>query len=284
VASSPPFHNGEAGVAYAAVALSATGGRAPYTWSVVSGALPNGLNLGGDGSIAGSPTAAGVFSFTVQVSDSGTGTATIPGTIQIAEQLTATLISPCAQYCRVELGCDSACGTFGTLAGGVGPYTYTVTQGPLPAGTSLNGLSLTGTFRGNSGWLQIGVQVSDSLGGSASVAPKFWMYDHISLSGGTCTGRVTCTVTLGYSGGLPGTSVSAAPTTWTPGSCGVTASAPCPAPSFTATYQPGSVVITLHYQPNYPATFGTLGVQLTDGDRCGASTYCETTASVNVVG
>ena len=283
-ASSPPFHGGEAGVAYAAVALSASGGRAPYTWSVVSGALPDGLALSGDGSVSGSPTTAGIFSFTIQVADSGSGTASIPGTIQIAEQLTAGLNSSCAQYCRVELGCDSTCGAFGHLAGGVGPYTYTVAQGPLPAGTTLNGLSLAGTFKGLSGYLKFTVQVADSLGGTTTIAPTFWMYDHISLAGGTCTGRVTCTVTLAYSGGLPGTSVSASPTSWTGGSCAAGAPLTCPAPSFSAAYQPGSVVVTLRYQANYPATFGTLGIQLTDGDPCGASTYCSTAASVNVVG
>lgn len=206
-ASSPPFHSGEAGVAYAAVALSASGGRAPYTWSVVSGALPDGLALSNDGSVAGSPTTAGIFSFTIQVADSGKGTASIPGTIQIAEQLTAGLNSSCAQYCRVELGCDSTCGAFGNLAGGVGPYSYTVSQGPLPAGTSLNGLALAGTFRGLSGYLKFTVQVADSLGGTASIAPTFWMYDHITLGSGSCLGNYPtgCSTNLPIGAGVPET-------------------------------------------------------------------------------
>jgi hypothetical protein len=52
--------------------LSATGGRPPYSWSVTSGALPSGLTLSSSGTISGTPTSAGTFAFTVQVSDSST--------------------------------------------------------------------------------------------------------------------------------------------------------------------------------------------------------------------
>jgi len=50
--------------------LAATGGVAPYTWSVSSGALPTGLSLDPDGAISGTPTTAGNYSFTVHVTDS----------------------------------------------------------------------------------------------------------------------------------------------------------------------------------------------------------------------
>jgi putative Ig domain-containing protein len=284
-ASSSPFHGGEVGVAYGAVSLSASGGAAPYRWSISSGALPAGLTLGPDGIVSGTPTSAGSFSFTIQVADAGDSTAGIPGTIGVAPALTAGLISSCAQYCNVELGCVSVCGAFGQQSGGAGPYSYALTQGPLPAGTSLSGLSLSGTFKGSSGWLQFTVQVSDALGATASLSPKFWMYDHISLSGGTCgPSRIQCTVTLPYSGGLPGTPVTAAPTAWAPGNCGFAASLPCPQPSFSASYQPGSIKLTLTYQPNFPATSGTFTVQLTAGDPCGTASKCLSSASVNVVG
>jgi large repetitive protein len=139
-----PFHTGEAGVAYAPVALSATGGVQPYTWSVVAGALPDGLTIGPDGTVSGIPTSAGTFSFTVQAADSGNSTATIPGSVPIAAAPSASLIPECATQCSVELGCTSVCGDFGQLSGGVGPYSYALTSGQLPAGTSLSGLSLTG--------------------------------------------------------------------------------------------------------------------------------------------
>ena len=55
--------------AYSAT-LTASGGTAPYTWSIASGTLPNGLALSSAGVISGTPTAAGSSSFTIQAKDS----------------------------------------------------------------------------------------------------------------------------------------------------------------------------------------------------------------------
>ena len=55
-----------AGSPYSA-ALTATGGTAPYSWSVVAGALPPGLSLSPTGFISGTPTSSGEASFEVQV-------------------------------------------------------------------------------------------------------------------------------------------------------------------------------------------------------------------------
>jgi photosystem II stability/assembly factor-like uncharacterized protein len=53
------------------VTLEAADGIEPYSWSVISGLLPDGLNLNsGTGMISGTPTEAGNFNFTVQVTDS----------------------------------------------------------------------------------------------------------------------------------------------------------------------------------------------------------------------
>ncbi len=50
--------------------LSATGGTAPYTFRVVSGALPAGLTLAANGTLSGSATVFGTFNFSVSASDS----------------------------------------------------------------------------------------------------------------------------------------------------------------------------------------------------------------------
>ncbi|MEX2375115.1 MAG: putative Ig domain-containing protein [Dehalococcoidia bacterium] len=70
--------SGTEGVAYSET-LSAGGGDGAYAWSVGSGALPEGLNLGeSSGTISGTPTTVGTFAFTVLVTsgdgqgDSGT--------------------------------------------------------------------------------------------------------------------------------------------------------------------------------------------------------------------
>ena len=55
--------------------LSATGGAAPYTWSLTAGALPTGLSLSSAGLISGTPTVGGSFTFTVTVRDRNNATA-----------------------------------------------------------------------------------------------------------------------------------------------------------------------------------------------------------------
>jgi len=63
--------DGVAGISYNQT-LDATGGRAPYHWSVVAGSLPSGLQLGSQsGNITGVPAANyGTSTFTVQATDS----------------------------------------------------------------------------------------------------------------------------------------------------------------------------------------------------------------------
>jgi hypothetical protein len=51
--------------------LSASGGSPPYTWSLASGSLPPGVSLSSSGVLSGTPSATGVWSFTVRVSDGG---------------------------------------------------------------------------------------------------------------------------------------------------------------------------------------------------------------------
>ncbi|MDQ6705700.1 MAG: S8 family serine peptidase [Acidobacteriota bacterium] len=61
--------NGIQNTAYNA-RVSATGGKTPYTWSIVLGALPTGLSLAAStGAISGVPTGTGASSFTLQVTD-----------------------------------------------------------------------------------------------------------------------------------------------------------------------------------------------------------------------
>ena len=65
----PSLPGAVAGVPYAAE-LSASGGMPPYSWSVLSGALPTGLNFGSNGKFTGTPTTPGQSVFTVEVVDS----------------------------------------------------------------------------------------------------------------------------------------------------------------------------------------------------------------------
>lgn len=73
---------GTEGTAYSQT-LAATGGTAPYTWSIGSGALPAGLGLSNSGVISGTPTADGTFTFAVVVTDTVPKTATVTFTLTI---------------------------------------------------------------------------------------------------------------------------------------------------------------------------------------------------------
>ncbi|HEY9377608.1 MAG TPA: Ig domain-containing protein [Jiangellaceae bacterium] len=70
VVTTETLSNGTVGEFYCCGNLFVSGGVPPYTWSVVSGELPPGLALPkGENTISGTPTTAGTFTFTVQVTD-----------------------------------------------------------------------------------------------------------------------------------------------------------------------------------------------------------------------
>ena len=85
---------GTTGNAYSAT-LAATGGKAPYTWSVSTGVLPNGLQLNtSTGAITGTPSQSGTFQFTAQVKDSSSATATQGLAIPVSTQSSGTYDGP----------------------------------------------------------------------------------------------------------------------------------------------------------------------------------------------
>jgi hypothetical protein len=68
ITSPSSLPNGLVGTAYSQT-LTATGGRAPYSWSITTSGTPSGLSLDSTGVLAGLPGAAGTFSFTIQATD-----------------------------------------------------------------------------------------------------------------------------------------------------------------------------------------------------------------------
>jgi hypothetical protein len=69
ITTASPLPGGTAGTPYSTT-INATGGTAPYTFSVSSGALPPGLALdSATGDISGTPTTPGTYSFTIKVKD-----------------------------------------------------------------------------------------------------------------------------------------------------------------------------------------------------------------------
>ena len=160
-----PAATGTVGVAYSS-ALAASGGVPPYTFSITAGSLPTGLSLNPTtGAITGTPTAAGSFTFTAQVVDS---TGTPAGTTSTSCTIVIAPAPP-------TLTCPAATGTVGVAyssnlvaAGGVPPYTFSITAGSLPTGLSLN--PTTGAITGTptaAGSFTFTAQVVDSRGTAA---------------------------------------------------------------------------------------------------------------------
>ena len=75
--------------------LSVNGAQAPNTWSISAGSLPAGISLGAStGTLTGTPTTAGAYSFTVRVVDRMGDTDTAALSIVVAPA--ALIIGPSA--------------------------------------------------------------------------------------------------------------------------------------------------------------------------------------------
>ena len=147
--------------------LAASGGVAPYSWTLISGALPAGLSLNSaNGAISGTPTTLGSFSFTAQAMDSSTNATTA------SQQLAISVSAP-----AVSLSVNTSALLSGTVqspyigavsaSGGTSPYSFSVASGTLPPGLSLN--SSNGTVSGTpttAGAYNFAVRANDSSGTS----------------------------------------------------------------------------------------------------------------------
>lgn len=136
--------------------LGVTGGTGPYIWSIVSGAVPDGLSLASNGALTGTPSKAGTFSFTAQAADNSGVTATATFTITIAAQPLVLSGLP------VPNGIAGAAYPLQilTATGGTAPYTFSYT-GMLPPGMTFSNGQLTGTPTSN-GTFSISVTLADS--------------------------------------------------------------------------------------------------------------------------
>ena len=162
--SPPTLPKGMLGTAYSQT-VTASGGTAPYTYSVSGGSLPAGLSLNpSSGLISGTPTAIGTASFTVSALDNVGNTRTRSYTVNIGSS--SLTLAPASLP-------DGMLGTAysQTVAanGGTAPYIYSVTAGALPAGLSFN--PTTGVISGTptaSGASSFTVSVIDHVGNTGT--------------------------------------------------------------------------------------------------------------------
>jgi hypothetical protein len=151
-----------------------SGGAAPFTWSLASGQLPPGLTFASpygprdaNQELIGTPTTAGTYTFTMQVTDFDGQQAT--------QQFTTTIDPP------LQITPTMPAGTVGvpynhdlTAQGGAPPYSWSIfANDPLPPGLSLGTTApdynnvLTGT-PAQAGTFSFLIQVTDTQGNSVN--------------------------------------------------------------------------------------------------------------------
>ena len=207
--------------------FAATGGVAPYTWTVTAGTLPQGLQLSTQGLLSGTPVQFGAGNrFTIQVADTETPpqTATATFTLSVQNTLEITSTTLPAAIVGIQYSAPVA------ATGGLPPYKWT-------AGANLDKLGLsidpnTGVISGIplvAGAYTGGVSITDSEVTPASTTTNIIIPINpagVAVSSTTLTTsnasaavgqNVTFTATVSVSGGTPTGSVAFAAGTTTLG-------------------------------------------------------------------
>jgi len=156
--------------------ITAGGGVSPYTFSVISGSLPAGLTLSTGGSISGTPTAGGLFNFTVRATDASGAPGPFSGTQPYSLTVAApTITLPATTLANGTMGAAYSA-ALNPASGGTSPYTYAVTAGALPPGITLSAstgtLSGTPTAAGNFNFAVTATDSSTGTGAPYSSAPR----------------------------------------------------------------------------------------------------------------
>jgi len=213
--------SGNVGIFYD-ITLAPAGGNAPYTWSLSSGSLPNGLTLASSGRISGTPATVQTTSPTFRLQDSSVPTGEIvtkqlPMSITAVPQPTITTPSPLPNGIVNQVYSSTTL----TVVGGTPPYTWsTVVTPPLPAGLTFNAAThtisgtptatesnVTHTFSVADSFSPTPQTVSKGLALTVSAAPlTLGITTDSPLLGGTVT-QTYGPVQLAASGGTP-------PLTW----------------------------------------------------------------------
>ena len=158
--------NATAGVAYTQTFV-ASGGIAPYQYSLSAGTLPAGLTLDvSTGQLAGTPTQAGSFDFSVTATDSTTGTAaTTVRAYTLAVSAPVIVVDPD----KLPTALQSVEYTQALSArGGTAPYTFTLDAGTLPTGMTLSAEGALSGTPSATGSFDVTIRATDALGFSGT--------------------------------------------------------------------------------------------------------------------
>jgi len=151
------------GAAYRAD-FSAGGGRAPYVFSLASGALPPGLVLGRSGTLAGTPTAEGTYQGIVVGATDSDGRSATRGPLSIAVASPLRIVARPADAVVGDVVDYAA-----EISGGTGPYTCTLASGTWPSGLhpeSAGSCRIVGTAAA-AGTFSLAIAATDERGRTA---------------------------------------------------------------------------------------------------------------------
>jgi hypothetical protein len=149
--------DGQVNAAYSQT-LSASGGSGTYTWSMISGFLPDGLSLSSStGAISGTPTYADNYSITVLVIDSKGKSA--------SKNLSITILAGPVSITTTslpigEVGAIYAAPPLVASGGDGASYTWSVSKGSLPDGLTLDSSGSIGVLPNTAGTYSFTVQAT----------------------------------------------------------------------------------------------------------------------------
>ncbi|MBI5641313.1 MAG: putative Ig domain-containing protein [Nitrospirae bacterium] len=175
-ASLPPSRAGEA---YSAQ-VQASGGQAPYAYSIIGGSLPAGLSLSPSGFISGVPSIAGSYSFEIRVSDS------CPAGSNSIQQTFTIVVSPPAPCSPLSIVTPSALpdARVGNpyaaqlqASGGQAPYTFSAPAEALPPGLNITAAGTITGMPSTAGTYQFPVIVADTCPAGPQTANKKFSID-----------------------------------------------------------------------------------------------------------
>jgi hypothetical protein len=108
--------------------LTPTGGSGTYTFALAAGSLPTGLALAADGTVVGTPRAAGIARATLRLSDNEGRTADYAANFGVASRLAVSTLAlkpgKVGRLYRAKLA----------TTGGLLPKKWKIKTGPLPHG------------------------------------------------------------------------------------------------------------------------------------------------------